>query len=264
MRDYGVISPQFWTGSTGRLLRGNAEAQVLALYLMTSPHANMIGVYHCPVVYMSNDTGIPLEGASKALDSLCKAGFCEVDTASDMVFVVRMATYQVGETLKPTDNRVESVRRSLRQIGKNPLAARFLAVYGDAYGVTAESVGINPLGRGSKAPKKPRAGALAGTPAGADAPDGGDWQEDGYPDWLPREAWTAFVEMRKKIRAPLTDNAVDLSIRELEKLKALGCDPEAVLNQSVMNSWRGLFEIKGAKQAQLIEPRRPSDKELTL
>lgn len=163
MRDYGVISPQFWTGSTGRKLRGNQDAQVVALYLMTSPHSSMIGLYHCPLVYVSNDTGIPLEGASKALQSLCEAGFCEFDNASDTVFVLRMAAHQVGETLKPTDNRVESVRRSLRQLGKNPLVARFLEVYGEPYGITFESVGMEPLRRPSKAPPKPRAGTRART-----------------------------------------------------------------------------------------------------
>ena len=158
MRDYGIVSPQFWTGSTGRKLRGNSDAQVVALYLMTSPHSSMIGLYHCPLVYVSNDTGLPLEGASKALASLCEAGFCEVDAASDTVFVVNMAAHQVGDTLKPTDNRVESVRRHLRQIGKNPLVTRFLEVYGERYGVTAESVGMEPLRRPSKPPPKPRAG----------------------------------------------------------------------------------------------------------
>lgn len=165
MRDYGVISPQFWTGSTGRSLRGNADAQVVALYLMTSPHASMIGLYHCPLVYIANDTGLPLEGASKALASLCEAGFCEVDTKSDTVFVVNMAAHQVGDTLKPNDNRVESVRRHLRQIGKNPLVARFIEVYGERYHVTCESIGMEPLRRVSKAPPKPRTGTR--TRAGA-------------------------------------------------------------------------------------------------
>lgn len=51
MRDYGSVSPQFWIGKTGKALRGKPEAQLLALYLMTCPHANMIGVFHCPVMY---------------------------------------------------------------------------------------------------------------------------------------------------------------------------------------------------------------------
>lgn len=67
-----------------------------------------------------------------------------------------------------------------------------------------------------------------------------------FPDWIPLEAWDAFVEMRRKIRAPLTSKAVSLAVAELENLRAQGHDPGAVLDQSVLRSWRGLFEI-GAK-----------------
>jgi hypothetical protein len=69
MRDFGKVNPQFWIGSTGKRLRGNPEAQLVALYLMTCPHANMIGVFHCPILYISHETGLPLEGASKGLRS---------------------------------------------------------------------------------------------------------------------------------------------------------------------------------------------------
>lgn len=64
------------------------------------------------------------------------------------------------------------------------------------------------------------------------------------PDWLPNDAWLAFVDMRKKIKAPLTDHAAKLAIAELEKLMNDGHRPRAVLEQSTMNSWRGLFPIK--------------------
>lgn len=50
MRDYAKVSPRFWLGETGRELRkAGAEAQVVAFYLMTSPHANMLGLYYLPV-----------------------------------------------------------------------------------------------------------------------------------------------------------------------------------------------------------------------
>lgn len=68
------------------------------------------------------------------------------------------------------------------------------------------------------------------------------------PDWIPEDAWLAFVAMRKKIRAPLTDDAVKLAISTLEKLMQDGHRPRAVLDQSTLNSWRGLFEVKGTQQ----------------
>lgn len=61
------------------------------------------------------------------------------------------------------------------------------------------------------------------------------------PDWMPAEPWSDFVEMRKKIRAPLTDKAVKQAIATLAELKAQGHEPANVLNNSVLKSYRGLF-----------------------
>lgn len=61
------------------------------------------------------------------------------------------------------------------------------------------------------------------------------------PDWVPAEPWAAFVEMRKQIGHKLTDHGKKLAIGELEKLCRAGSDAAAVLNQSTMKSWRGLF-----------------------
>jgi len=89
------------------------------------------------------------------------------------------------------------------------------------------------------------------------------------PSWVPADAWAAFVDMRRKIRAPLTNHAAKLTVDELDKLRAGGDDPAAVLNQSVMNSWRGIFAVK-SKVVQMPlapaapEPKRPSDRMLTL
>lgn len=77
MREYASISPRFWIGDTGRKLRGNPEAQVLALYLMSNHHTNMIGVYHCTLGYMAEDMGLTLKKAQDALRDLVAAGFCE-------------------------------------------------------------------------------------------------------------------------------------------------------------------------------------------
>lgn len=129
MRDYGSVSPQFWIGQTGKALRGNMPAQILALYLMTSPHANMIGVFYCPIDYMAKETGMTLEGASEALQSLVDADFCRFDHASEEVFVVRMAAFQVGDQLDPKDNRCKGVAKELEKVTSSQLRQGFRANY---------------------------------------------------------------------------------------------------------------------------------------
>jgi hypothetical protein len=65
------------------------------------------------------------------------------------------------------------------------------------------------------------------------------------PEWIPKEAWDGFVEMRKEIRKPLTGRALTLAINALLDLKNKGNDPGKVLDQSTYCKWQGLFEIKG-------------------
>ncbi len=64
------------------------------------------------------------------------------------------------------------------------------------------------------------------------------------PEWIPVSEWGAWVEMRTKKRNAPTDRAKELAIKELERLKAVGEDPAAVLNQSTFKGWQGLFAVK--------------------
>ena len=59
-----------------------------------------------------------------------------------------------------------------------------------------------------------------------------------------------FAEMRKKIRKPLTDRALALTLSELEKL-APGDDEKkiAILNQSIQRGWQGVFPLKDEPEA---------------
>jgi hypothetical protein len=106
MRDYAKVSPKFWTGETGQALtRRGSEALVVALYLMTSPHSNMLGLYYQPILYLAEETGLSPEGASKGLDACVEEGFCLYDRATKMVWVIEMASYQIGSELAATDKR---------------------------------------------------------------------------------------------------------------------------------------------------------------
>jgi hypothetical protein len=63
------------------------------------------------------------------------------------------------------------------------------------------------------------------------------------PPWVPAQAWKGFAEMRKRIRAPLTPEAIRLTITKLEKLRADGQDIAAVLDQSTQSAYRGVFPV---------------------
>ena len=138
MRDFCKISPQFWTGQTGKDLRKDRDAQLVALYLMTSPHSNMIGIYVLPVMYIAHETGLPLEGASKALASLCAIGFCTFEADSELIWVHEMAKYQIGEQLDPKDKRCKGVQNELAKVPSSLLRKAFFSRYKNDFHLTPE------------------------------------------------------------------------------------------------------------------------------
>lgn len=61
------------------------------------------------------------------------------------------------------------------------------------------------------------------------------------PDWLPLEDWSGFIEMRKAIKKPMTDRAAQMIIKKLQTMKA---KPSDILQQSIINNWQDIFELR--------------------
>jgi len=67
----------------------------------------------------------------------------------------------------------------------------------------------------------------------------------GIPDWVPRETFLEFLELRKKLRKPLLEKSYPRFFKTLRNI----CDdtrasPEEVLNNSIVNGWQGIFPPK--------------------
>lgn len=70
-----------------------------------------------------------------------------------------------------------------------------------------------------------------------------------YPtDSVLNDTFISYIEMRKKIKAPMTEKAIELALSKLESLSG-GDNDKAIeiLNRSIMNSWKGLFPLKDEK-----------------
>lgn len=76
------------------------------------------------------------------------------------------------------------------------------------------------------------------------------------PDWLPPADWQAFVEHRKRVRAPMTAFAQGRAIAELGRLRQDGHDPGAVIGQSIMQGWKGLFPLHSTTTRRNIHDER--------
>lgn len=149
MRRYSQITSAFWTGNTGRAIRGDHDAQIVAMYLLTSPHATLEGVYVCPLAYIAHDTGSPLEGASKGLQRLIDAGFCTYDEDSETVWVHEMAWFQIGE-IKKGDKRLRYIQKFFDDLPESLIKQGFYERYKDIFALENK-----PLPSPLEAPSKP-------------------------------------------------------------------------------------------------------------
>ena len=64
------------------------------------------------------------------------------------------------------------------------------------------------------------------------------------PDWLPLDAWTGYLEMRKAKKKAPTERALDLVLIDLAKFRADGHDVGAILDASTLNGWTGVYAPK--------------------
>lgn len=146
MRDYGRISPEFWTGITGRELRGCKDAQIVGLYIITAPAANMIGVFNCPLWLIAADTGLSPDDVNIGMARLIKANFLTYSKKHELMWVHEMARFQIAPSLAPTDKRVIGIRRYVEKIQDPSIKTRFFKKYQAAFHLIA-----SPL----QAPSKP-------------------------------------------------------------------------------------------------------------
>lgn len=76
-----------------------------------------------------------------------------------------------------------------------------------------------------------------------DCPDYSANNSGTIPEYLSN-IWNDYREMRKKIKKPMTEKAEELALNKLFKLSNSSDIQILIVEQSVMNSWQGLFKLK--------------------
>ena len=73
------------------------------------------------------------------------------------------------------------------------------------------------------------------------------------PEWIERDVWDAFEEMRRKMKKPMTDRARQNIVAALIRFEAAGMIASEVLEQSITNGWSGVYPLnrENIKQSRL-------------
>lgn len=259
MRDYAKVSARFWTGETGKKIKAHGpEATIVALYLMTSPHSNMLGLYFLPKMYIAHETGLPFEGASKGLQRCIEGDFCTYEEASEMVFVHEMARFQIADQLKPGDKQVKGIARELEKL---PQTALFKGFY-EKYATSFHLPEVKGLRRALKGPPKPRAGTRAGTRAGKGADELPPGFAEFWSIWPNKVAKDKAIESWVKVSP---DDALQLQILDAVRWQSKSTNwtkddgqfiphPTTWLNQRRWTDERPKSNGACVQEAKVLEP----------
>lgn len=98
MRDYGKVYSRFWQNRDVK--RWSDGAKLAAVYLLTSPHANLVGIYYLPADYAAVDMGMEVGDVVKAFGELATHDFIAYDRESQWVWVRQFVAWNAFESPK--------------------------------------------------------------------------------------------------------------------------------------------------------------------
>lgn len=144
MKDVALVHSTFWTGETGLAIRGNADAQRVALYAITSPASDSTGMYAISTKAISHDVGISEPAVKKAMTLLTDLGFLKYSEEWSWLWVVEMLRFQMGDSMRRTDNRVLALQKFVDRHAKYPFIEEFCAKYGPTHCIVYHPVTAKP------------------------------------------------------------------------------------------------------------------------
>lgn len=165
MRNYAQIAPTFWTRGSGKKIRGDKNAQIVALYLMSSPATSMVGIFHLAIPTLCHETGLSEPDARAGLERCEREEIAFWDEEDELIWIPALARYQLGDELKhgkggKADHRIKGVERALAPYRNHRFHALFVERYGGAYGIAQSpsegaSKGLADVAKGLPSPYVP-------------------------------------------------------------------------------------------------------------
>jgi len=111
------VSPRYWMNRAW-----TDDARLLGLYLLTSPHRTLEGLFWLPKQYVLGDLQWSPERLAEPFGLLCDDGFLGYDEAAEIALVVKALKYQAPAN----PNMRTSALRRIKTLPETPLDARFL------------------------------------------------------------------------------------------------------------------------------------------
>ncbi len=131
VKDYPKVLSYFWTNGIGREFHAlRMSVRLLALYLITCVHANLLGVFYLPIVYIAHDLNLSEKEIYQGLEQLKNLDFCSYDKAMQYVWVHEMLNHQVSSTRESKQRLLLIINAELRFLPPLLFRTEFNQKYG--------------------------------------------------------------------------------------------------------------------------------------
>lgn len=119
MNRYSQVYSQIWFDDKYAEL--SDAAKLMFLYVLTSPHGNMIGYYRLPVGYAACDLGWDKTDAANTLDELASADMIRYDDKANVILIKHFLKYNPIQN----ENQAKGAVKLLEDIPPSPLIQKF-------------------------------------------------------------------------------------------------------------------------------------------
>jgi hypothetical protein len=230
MAKYRQVHTHIWDDD--KFEEYSPEAKLLFIYGFSNTHRNEAGIYPISIKKMAFETGLSIEATEAALKEIIDSGSWKYDYEAKVLWVVNALKYQ-----SVNDKCLIAISRDIESLS-TPLADEYIQHCSDiGYPLNTHSI---PMPN----PQETQAGKGKGKGKG----------KDKKPPISPFENYTEnseliqrlyeFVEMRKAIKKTMTDRAKKELLSKLDALASTDEAKIAILEQSIFNSWQGVFPLK--------------------
>ena len=256
-----VVDIDFWTDDKVVELF-SPEDKLFMLYLMTNPHTTQLGIYSLNKKIMAFELGYSVEAVSVLLDRFeTKYNIIKYSKETNEIALKNSLKHSIVKGGKPVEDllikEIQKVKnKSLlsfvygglaNQDNLNKTVAVILEKIKDV--IEYDNVNDNDndvsyhdsyddsLEEGKKVKKRIKQKASPYTEV-----------INSYTDnEMLKKSINEFIKMRKTIKAPLTEDALNLMLNKLDKFTTNEDIKILILNQSIMNCWKGIYELKSER-----------------
>ena len=238
------VSTAFWKDDKV-LNEFSPEDKYFMLYLLTNPHTSQLGIYHLPLKMASVELGYSLDAIRVLLDRFeNKYNILRYSQATNEVAIKNYLRHSIVSGGKPVMDCLEKDYNAIKDMSLASFVLNYLNTLDTKYlNITVIEFikkHINEINNDNdneryvdESFKTPKTRAKRVTMY---------FSENQHLN----TAFVDYLEMRKKIRKPASDRAIELVKKKLSRLSD-GNDELAIdiLNQSVLNSWQDVYPLKG-------------------